>query len=189
MKKFLLILALLAYAAVSCDKPENISVDEPETEAPAVEDKSADTCSIYFYSVFPIPVICQAYKHSSAEIDFDASVMSMFRHCCLTLKNGDYTIAIGSNIDYSHTATFDTGTIYGLYNKTIVDSLEYGNYVVVLCDATLGSEWGPNCYNEKQAFVFHEITFSEYHTADTFNYDDILIQFIRDATPLTFTEF
>lgn len=190
MKKLLLILALLAYAAISCDKPETTN-DEPEPR-----DTSSDTCQIYIKDENGVAwgsIVAMVYNTSSSNIDFDASVNSIFKHFTITLKDGSLDTAIGSNI-YGASFPSDTGCIYS--ENTIdshIDSLKYGDYVVVVWMLSEGHRWGPYYYNASQSFLYRDITLDSAHTDATITLnrellDQLTFEIVKSEPP-HFTEF
>lgn len=193
MKKCLLILALLAYAAVSCDKPETTSVDEPETEAPAAVDTAADTCKMDIITEpgLPAPVV-MVYNTSSDNVDFDASINSIFKHFTITLKDGSLASAICHNASLDDRFYFpsDTGFVSGIYQQSHFDSIKYGSYLIVMWDMMDGGlQWGPNCYNPNKTFLYRDIIFDSTYTDAFILIDSELYKILRHAEPLRFTEF
>ncbi|MDE7149658.1 MAG: hypothetical protein K2O01_04535 [Bacteroidales bacterium] len=166
MKKLLLILALLAYVAISCeDKPNTLTGgDEPEV------DTSADTCSIYIYADGIIPI--KIYDLSSDEIDPEASVLSVFRHATLTMKDGSYATAIDSNYRWDYNSTFDTGSTYRYREFLYTKNLKAGHYLVTLWFGPLRGgfivpDWGPNVYDPQIRFFYRDITLDTLHPSDS----------------------
>lgn len=187
MKKFLLILALLAYAAVSCDKPETTSVDEPETQAPAAVDTSADTCVISIKAYNP-PMVVMIYRNQSNNIDFDASVKSIFQHFTITLKDGSYDSAISHNCRFEYGSTFDSGHIASVGYEKWASRLKYDNYLVVMWNVWFnGAQWGPNYYDTTQRFFYRDIVLDEQHTFESIFFDEACDW--DTSEPLAFTEF
>lgn len=191
MKKLLLILALLAYVAISCDdKPTNLTDDGTNTENPTVADKSADTCKLSFITTHIGTPVLMVYKTSSSNVDFESSVNSIFKHFTITLKNGNLDTAIYTNT-HSDKFTFpsDTGFIDGAYQVCHFDSIKYGNYLIVLWKFVGGSQWSANYYNVNQTFLYRDITFDSESTDETISFDDVLWKMLTNANPLTFTRF
>lgn len=194
MKKLLLILALLAYVAISCEDKPNTLTDGDE---PAV-DTSADTCSIYIYADGFIPI--KIYDLSSDEIDPEASVLSVFRHATITLKDGSYATAIDSNYlwDYEHRySTFDTGALSHSIKKTLyATNLTTGHYLVTLwfgphLGGFIVPDWGPNVYDPDIRFFYRDITLDTLHPSDSIILTN---QYLCDSMyhwfdPLWFYEF
>lgn len=187
MKKLLLILAAIAYIAISCeDKPNTLTGgDEPAV------DTSADTCSITFDCDYP--AIIMIYNHPSDEIDMDLSVESILKHFTITLKGDSFATVIGQNCDFSPESTFDTGVVDHISTELTIDSLKYGKYLVVLwgngSSGMTGTRWGPNCYSEDESLkiLYRDITLDAQHPhADTIKE---IRQLLRKARPLVFTEF
>lgn len=192
MKKLLLILALLTYVAISCEKPETTNVDEPETEQPAaVGPSAADTCRIEFEHV-DFSGVVMVYKTSSDNVDFEASVNSIFKHYTITLKNG----FLDSNAIYTNRALkpypfpSDTGDLNFTMSVSYADSLKYGSYIVVMwCLLANGFCWGPNCFDSNQRFLYRDIVFDSTHTVERFTLDHELDMKFYTEEPLLFTEF
>ena len=189
MKKLLLILAAIAYLAISCeDKPNTLTGgDEPKV------DTSADTCKIAIISepevVTPIVMV---YNTSSSNIDFEKSINSIFRNFTITLKNGSLDNAVCSNANcYDlHNFPSDSGFIIGAFQKRLFDSVKYGNYTIVMWQRMNGGcEWGKNHYDSLQTFMYHDITFDSQYTAYSLLIDLKLYKALKSSMPLTFTEF
>lgn len=184
MKKMLLILALLAYVAISCDKPETLTGgDEPEV------DTSADTCSIIIDNTSGWPTSAMVFQHPSSEVDFNASVNSMFRHLTITLKDGSLASPVGYNIITEYGSTFDTGRVNAIRNIFLLDSLKQDTYLVILWKSTKGAEWGPYYHDSTCAYLYRDITFNEKFTTETIYCDRDLYRMLRNAAPLSFTKF
>lgn len=191
MKKLLLILALLAYAAISCDKPETTFVDEPETEAPAAVDTAADTCVISFQNGNALtPVVVMLYRNQSNNVDFDASVKSIFQHYTIALKDGSYDSAIAHNCRFEYGSTFDSGHISSVGYTKIASRLKYGDYLVVIWNAWWnGAQWGPNYYDATQRFFYRDIVLDEQHTFESILLDEKFEYLMDSSEPLSFTKF
>ena len=201
MKKLLLILALLAYAAISCEKPLS-ETDEPNTEQPskpeAPADSSsnpgganepedtiaynADTCSIF---IDMCGLIAMVYNVSADDVDFEASINSVFKHFTITLKDGSLPSPIGYNCRFAKQSTFDSGYTIGFGAETHIDSLARGEYLITLWE--FGS-WGPDCYPPEQRFLYREIVLNEQHASDSVREFDIVSAFAK-TPPLVFTNF
>lgn len=188
MKRLLLILATIAYIAISCeDKPTTLTGgDEPEV------DTSADTCKIYF-ECLDAPV-AMFYQTSSDSVDFLASTYSIFKHFTITLKDGSLPTAIGHNCIFDRGSTFDTGNCSSRYYDILIDSLKYGHYIAILWDYAINWQddfsWGQNHENEYLKCLYKDIVLDKFHTTDSI----ILTQrefseLIKSAPTLTFTEF
>lgn len=196
MKKLLLILALLAYAAISCDKPETTSVNEPETEQPAPVDTAADTCSIYIAkeapgASLPTPVV-MVYNTTSENVDFKSSANSIFQHFTITLNDGSLDTAIYTNAVLNPRFAFpsDTGSITGVRAKSLFDSIRYGSYLIVMWDMMNGgTAWGKNHHNPDQTFFYRDITFDSNFTAERIIIDEEFYSMIQNAEKLCFTKF
>ena len=185
MKKLLLILALLTYVAISCEKPEPTSVNEPETEQPAPVDTAADTCVISIVAYDP-PMVVMIYRNQSNNIDFDASVKSIFQHFTITLKDGSYDSAIANNCSFEYNSTFDSGRVESVFYKKGVSRLKYGNYIVVMWNVWWnGAQWGPNYYDTTQRFFYRDIVLDEQHTFESILFN----KKIDSSEPLSFTQF
>ncbi len=190
MKKLLLILAAIAYIAISCeDKPNTLTGgDEPEV------DTSADTCSIYVHRELPYnPIVAMIYQTSSENVDFDASVTSIFKHYTITLKDGTYDTAIGHNCTFHHTSTFDSGYVESVADNTRGGgrSLKYGKYLVVIWNAFPNGimQWGPDYYDTTQRFLYRNITLDDTHPHASIIFEEKLNYLMKTSTPLHFREF
>lgn len=176
MKKILLILALLAYAAVSCDKPETTSVDEPETI-----DTSADTCKIYIYTR---DLVAMLYNVSVDDVNFDFSILSVFKHFTITLNDGSLPTPIIKNCAFYRGSTVDSGSVMYHGFEVLIDSLKYGKYIIALWD---GLTWGPNFYNQNQKFLYREIVLDEQKAFDSVFYGiGKLDSILNSIAPLSF---
>lgn len=204
MKKLLLILALLTYIAISCgEKPETTNLDEPETEQPGTtpadsstnpgessepEDTiayNADTCSITILTIGMMATFI--YDVSSEDVDFDASINSIFKHYTITLKDGSTPAWIGTNCGFQAPYSSDTGSLFsvGCY---LLDSLKYGNYLAITWDGAYNNSWGANHYYPKLQCLYHDIVLDEQHTTETIMIDDFL-PLMRSAPYLSFTKY
>lgn len=205
MKKLLLILALLAYAAISCDKPETTN-DEPKTEQPAnpkpadssfnpgeptePEDSvayNADTCKITVVSS-SVAYATFVYNVSSDDVDFDASIYSIFKHYTITLKDGSTPAWIGTNCLFKEPYSSDTGYILGLLPVNRVDSLKYGHYIAITWQGLYNHTWGANYYYPELKCLYHDIVLDEQHPSETIeidNYTDLW----KSAPFLSFTRY
>lgn len=197
MKKLLLILALLAYVAVSCDKPETKNVDEPTENNTGNEDKphtDADTCrlTIHVDDLSTEPPVVMIYNTPSEEINFEASVNSIFKHFTITLRDGSLDTAIYHNVSLHKLYSFPSnrGEIDGMYYHRHFDSVKRGKYLIVMWQGSKGGkEWGTSHFNAEQTFLWREITFNTKITAEGIIIDDSLRKYLREAEPLKFTKF
>ena len=206
MKKLLLILALLAYAAISCDKPETTN-DEPKTEQPAnpeqpadssfnpgepsePENLNADTCSIRIIEP-GVQMATFVYNVSSDEVDFEASINSIFRHFTITLNDGTMPELVGTScVIFNEQSSFDTGSVIGFANFVTFDSLKSGKYIAITWRGLLNSSWGPNHYNPEFKGLYHDITLDEQHTSELIDfYNDTIGGLLKSAATLSFTKY
>ena len=186
MKKLLLILALLAYAAVSCEKPEPTSVDEPETEQPAPVDTAADTCVIYVTGVGH--TIAMLYHTSSSDIDFEASIKSIQRHFTITLKDGSLDTAIYTNVEKGDFFPSDSGSIVSHRDRFVGENIKYGDYTLVLWHVIGNYSWGSNHTSDNLWCLYHNVTFNQEHTYEHITCDTLPSSF-DSFEQFTFTEF
>ena len=204
MKKLLLILALLAYAAISCDKPETTN-DEPKTEQPANPEQpadssfnpgepsepedtiafNADTCQIGVITSLSMATFI--YNVSSEDVDFADSINSIFKHYTITLKDGSTPTWIGTNCRFREPYSSDTGMI-SFVGSRIWDSLPYGHYIAITWDCFANSTWGPNHYDPELQCLYHDIVLDENHPSEIIQLDNF-IDLLRATPFLSFTKY
>ncbi len=171
MKKLLFLLAAAAYlcASVSCNDKPNTMTTETETNVDESKWQPADTCIInYNVDIHGPALVVKLYKVTSADVDFAASINSVYRHNTIILKNGSYAYAIDSNTeDMYHHLSFDTGFTPMFLVEGLFDSLRYGSYIITCWG---NSKWGANYTPEywgDSIFFYKDITFGRIHTKET----------------------
>ncbi len=207
MKKLLLILAAIAYIAISCeDKPNTLTGgDEPETEQPGTNpaDSSSnpeqpsepeDTIA-YNADTGKITVIDAAgwatfiYNVSSDDVDFDASINSIFKHYTITLKDGSTPQWIGTNCYFQEPYSQDTGSIMGIQSGIIIDSLKNGNYFAITWSFWTNSSWGPNYHNPEFKGIYHDIVLTDQHNSEMIEITDSIMAAWDSANNLSFVKY
>lgn len=193
MKKLLLIIAAIAYVAVSCeDKPKTLTdTDEPGTEQPGTN--PADTCKISLITKLGgITPVAMVYRQSSSDVDFEKSINSIFKHFTITLNNGSLDTAIYTNVcdAYNYQFPSDSGLIGSVYQQSHFDSIKQGKYIIVIWQLAMGGyTWGTNHYDSSQTFFYRDIKLDSQHAIEEIFFDRELSKQLRTAPPLTFTKF
>ena len=205
MKKLLLILALLAYVAISCEKPLS-ETDEPNAEQPSKPETPADSSSnpggattpedtiAYNADTCKITVTSMGwwatfiYNVSSEDVDFDASINSIFKHYTITLKDGSTPAWIGTSCGFNNPYSSDTGTVSFVRNGFILDSLKYGNYIAITWDMVFNNAWGANYYNPEFQCLYHDIVLDEQHPSEIIIVDNF-VHLLESAPFLSFTRY